>query len=160
MSLDALRRIVRALGTSARTAERTAGITGAQLHVLAQLSDASASSLNELAARTFTHQSTVSVVVDRLVRRGLVTRTRSAEDARRVVLALTPAGRGVLRRAPPPAQTQLIQALERLRAPQSRALALALGRVVRRMGLSDGPATMFFDEDNGRGAVTKRDTRR
>lgn len=148
-ALDALRRIVRALGISARTAERSAGVTGAQLFVLEQLHQAPAHSLNDLADRTFTHQSTVSVVVDRLVTRGLVTRERSTADARQVELTLTPAGRAALRRAPPPAQSRLIAALHALPARECRALADTLGRVVRQMKLTGGPPGMFFDEASG-----------
>jgi DNA-binding MarR family transcriptional regulator len=125
-ALDALRRIVRALGISARTAERSVGVTGAQLLVLQLLRDSPARSLNEVAEHTFTHQSTVSVVVDRLVTRGLVTRRRSTEDARRLVLTLTPAGHVALRRAPPPAQVQLIGALDALPTAARRALAQTL----------------------------------
>jgi DNA-binding MarR family transcriptional regulator len=60
--LNALRRIVRDLRLGARDAERSAGISGAQLFVLQALADERASSLNELADRTHTDQSSVSVV--------------------------------------------------------------------------------------------------
>jgi DNA-binding MarR family transcriptional regulator len=155
VALDALRRIVRALGISARTAERSAGVTGAQLFVLEQLREAPAHSLNDLADRTFTHQSTVSVVVDRLVSRGLVARSRSRADARQVELSLTPSGRAALRRAPPPAQTRLIAALHALPAAECRRLARTLGVVVRQMKLTGGPPGMFFDQPS-----EKRPTRR
>ena len=144
--LDALRRIVRALGISARTAEQSAGVTGAQLLVLEKLRDARAYSLNDLADRTFTHQSTVSVVVDRLVQRGLVARTRSADDARRVILALTPSGRTVLRRAPPPAQARLIEAIRVLPPSECRALGRGLMHIVEAMGLAEQPARLLFEE--------------
>jgi DNA-binding MarR family transcriptional regulator len=152
-ALEALRRIVRALGVSSRTSERSAGVTGAQLFVLQQLSEAAAHSLNDLADRTFTHQSTASVVVERLVSRGLVARTRSAADARRVELALTATGRAALRRAPPPAQSRLVAALHALSPRDCRALARVLGTVVRSMKLAGGPPGMFFEEPSGRTAA-------
>lgn len=145
-ALDALRRIVRALGISARTAERSVGVTGAQLLVLQLLRDAPARSLNELAMHTFTHQSTVSVVVDRLVTRGLVSRRRSRQDARRLQLTLTGAGREALRRSPPPAQAQMIAALQALPPRRRRDLAQSLETVVATMGLSLEPPGMLFDE--------------
>lgn len=150
MALDALRRIVRALGISARTAERSAGVTGAQLFVLQQLQEARAHSLNDLANRTFTHQSTVSVVADRLVSRGLVARTRSAADARQVELSLTPAGRAALRRAPAPVQSRLIAALDALPNRECLALGHTLGTLVRHMKLTGGPPGMFFDDPDGK----------
>ena len=60
--MDALRRVVRALRVSARTAERRFGISGAQLFVLERLAEASAPSVDDLAKRTLTHQSSVSLV--------------------------------------------------------------------------------------------------
>jgi DNA-binding MarR family transcriptional regulator len=156
-ALDSLRRIVRALGISARTAERSVGVTGAQLLVLRVLQALPAQSLNELAALTFTHQSTVSVVVDRLVTRGFVTRSRSATDGRRVVLTVTAAGGRALRRAPPPAQMRLIAAINALPPGHRRALAVALESVVDSMDLATQPAAMFFDESVGpRGARRPR----
>jgi DNA-binding MarR family transcriptional regulator len=149
-ALDALRRIVRALGVSSRTAEHTAGITGAQLLVLQRLSESPAHSLNDLAERTFTHQSTVSVVVDRLVARRFVKRERSKEDARKILLSLTSTGRTALRKAPPPAQTQLIDALRRLPRRQLRSIAEGLAATATTMGLAEvAPGLLFDDHDSG-----------
>src|SRR5258706_11797595 len=72
--MDGVRRLVQVLRESSRAARRRVGLSAAQLFVLHRLADAPALSLNELAARTFTHQSTVSVVVSRLVEQGLGSR--------------------------------------------------------------------------------------
>src|SRR5213595_876038 len=61
--LDAVRRIVRWLRVSSRAAERDVGLSAAQLFVLSRLNDEAAMSLNDLAQRTLTHQSSASVVV-------------------------------------------------------------------------------------------------
>jgi len=71
LALDSLRRIVRVLREAARLAERRFGLSGAQLFVLHKLAGASPMSLNELARRTHTHQSSVSTVVTRLVEQRL-----------------------------------------------------------------------------------------
>jgi DNA-binding MarR family transcriptional regulator len=76
-SMNAVRGIVRALRMNTRAIELKMGISLAQLFVLQQLADRPADSLNDLADRTATHQSSVSVVVRRLVQRGLVSRTPS-----------------------------------------------------------------------------------
>src|SRR5438034_4949060 len=92
--LDCVRRIVQTLRVSGRAAEQRVGLTGAQLFVLRQLAAAEGPlSVNELAERTFTHQSSVSVVVHKLETRGLVRRLRSPDDARRMQLSPTPAGK-------------------------------------------------------------------
>src|SRR5689334_15186059 len=91
-SMNAVRSIVRAQRINTRAVELKMGISLAQLFVLQQLADRPADSLNELAERTATHQSSVSVVVRRLVERGLVSRTASANDRRRIEIEVTPAG--------------------------------------------------------------------
>ena len=144
--LDALRRIVRELRLSARDAERAAGISGAQLFVLQALSRERASSLNDLAVRTLTDQSSVSVVVRHLVDRRLVTRREARDDARRVELCLTPAGRRMLARCPEPMQARLFGALGRMGGPELAALTSGLGALVREMGIENEAPRMFFEE--------------
>src|SRR5579884_2337837 len=119
-SMNAVRSIVRALRIITRAIELKMGISLAQLFVLQQLAEKPADSLNELAERTATHQSSVSVVVRRLVERGLVTRVASPADRRRVQIALTPAGDAVLRGAPPTVQSDLMHGMSRM-SPEQRA---------------------------------------
>ncbi len=152
--MDGLRRIVRDLRLSARDAERGAGISGAQLFVLQTLSESSAQSLNDLADRTLTDQSSVSVVVKRLVERKLVTRKPSEEDGRRVELALTSAGRRLLARCPEPTQARLVAALERLSPDELASLKAGIAALEREMGTS-GAARMFFDEEAPSGRSTR-----
>src|SRR5690348_4042205 len=108
--LDSIRRIVRTLRVASRASEKEVGLTGAQQFVLHHLAEATSLSVNDLADRTRTHQSSVSVVVQRLVDRGLVARERSGLDARRVELTLTPAARALLKKSPGAAQERLIEA--------------------------------------------------
>jgi DNA-binding MarR family transcriptional regulator len=148
--LDDLRRIVRVLRTASRQAEQRLGVTGAQLFVLKALDDEPRLSLTALALRTRTDQSTVSVVVKRLVARGLVDRVRAADDARRADLSLTRRGRTLLGTSPRAAQDGLITGLERLSAADRRALRKGLGALVVAMRLDDQPPVMFFEEEPSR----------
>src|SRR5437763_3677396 len=110
--LDSIRRLVRLLRVSDRQAQADLGISGAQLFVLTELGKTPSLSLNDLAARTRTDQSSVSVVVSRLVDAGLVTRDRATRDARRLVLNLTSTGRAMLRRAPSVAQERMLAVID------------------------------------------------
>jgi DNA-binding MarR family transcriptional regulator len=143
--LDDLRRIVRVLRQSSRASEQRLGVSGAQLFVLSALSDVAALSMNALAARTRTHQSTVSVVVKKLVHRGLVNRSASSADGRSVELMLTARGRKLLDKAPHAAQERLIEGIERLPTTERRVLARSLRRLVEAMSLSDEAPEMFFE---------------
>lgn len=146
--LEAVRRVVRELRLSGRRAEDAVGLSGAQLFVLQRLGDGACASLAELAARTMTDPSSVSVVVQRLVARGLVRRAPSAADARRRELALTARGRAVLGRAPELAQDRLIAALGGMSARDRGALSRGLDRMVTAMGVDgSGPAALFFESD-------------
>ena len=145
-ALDAIRRIISVLRRSSRLAESEVGIGGAQLFVLQQLATAPARSINELAERTYTHQSSVSVVVRRLVKQGLVERRPAPDDRRRRELRLTRAGQRLAGRAPVPAQTHLINGLRALSLSQLRTLGRLLDRVVRRMGAAGEPPAMLFTE--------------
>jgi DNA-binding MarR family transcriptional regulator len=127
--VDGFREINRTLRLSARGAEQRLGVSGAQLFVLQQLAESPAESLGDLAARTFTHHSSVSTVVARLVERGLVVREVSREDGRRVRLAASGRGRALLHKAPEAAQAQLIAALRRLPHATLATLARAMTAV-------------------------------
>lgn len=130
-SMNAIRSIVRALRINTRAIELKMGISLAQLFVLQQLAERSAASLNELAERTATHQSSVSVVVRRLVERGFVSRTASTTDKRRIEIELTPEGRRLLEGAPVTIQTQMMNAMQRLRPDDRGLLADLLERWLR-----------------------------
>jgi DNA-binding MarR family transcriptional regulator len=154
---DALRRITQAIRLSSSIVQDKLGITGAQLYVLQQLADQPGASLRELADRTLTDQSSVSVVVGRIVEAGYATRRTSPADRRRTELTLTAAGRQVLRRSPELAQTRLMVALRDLPASQLRVTAWVLERVARAVGPTNRPAPMFFEPTTrARGVAPRR----
>jgi len=146
-AMNAIRSIVRALRLNTRSIEGKLGISLAQLFVLQQLLDKPAESLNELAERTATHQSSVSVVVRRLVDRGLVTRLASTADRRRVQIALTPAGETMLRGAPPTVQSDLIHGMSRMTPQQRETLSELLETWVLASGIDLAASPMMFEDE-------------
>ena len=128
--LDALRSIVRELRLASREAEQRVGVHGAQLHALRQLADSASMSLTELAERTHTDISSVSVVVSRLVEQGLVARKSADDDRRRLSLGLTARGRSLLRRAPETGSSRLLRAGAHLSDREVRNLASGLEKLV------------------------------
>jgi DNA-binding MarR family transcriptional regulator len=157
--VNALRRIIQAIRLSSSVVHDTLGITGAQLFVLQQLAELPGASLRELADRTLTDQSSVSVVVSRLVAAGHVTRRLSAADARRTELTLTQTGRALLRRAPEPAQTRLVAALSATPVPRLRVTAGVLECVARALSPTSEPAPMFFEPPGKRRRAARQRTR-
>lgn len=155
--MDAVRHIVQSLRESARAAERHAGVSGAQLFVLHVLADSEPMTMNDLAARTHTHQSSVSTVVAALVERGLVKRVPSV-DRRQRRLSLSAAGRKLIARAPDAAQARLVLAIRRFQPARRRALATALTDLARAVDSVERVPAMFFEDRSGR--LVRRVTRR
>lgn len=147
--LDAIRLIVRALRVSSTATERRLGVSVAQLFVLQKLEEREGLSVNELARATLTHQSSVSVVVSKLVARRLVRRSVASGDRRKASLTLTPKGRALLSRAPESVQARLVRALEALGPVERSALAALLTKWVRAAAISVA-APPLFGEGTGR----------
>lgn len=146
--LDSIRRLVRLLRVSDRSAQSQLGISGAQLFVLRELGKTPGLSLNELAARTRTDQSSVSVVVGRLFDAGLISRQRDERDARRLILNLTPNGHTVADNAPRSAQERMLEAFDAMAPAARKRFADEFETIVSAVGAAeDGAAPMMFEDD-------------
>lgn len=148
--LDAFRNVVKGLRLADRADVKRYGLGSAQIFVLHQLGLKSLLSINELAELTATDQSSVSVVVNKLVAKGLVSCARSQDDARKVELMLTARGRKVLKRVAPTFQNSMIESLSQLPRARVRALAATLHDLVRIMGVENDHPPMFFEEESAR----------
>jgi DNA-binding MarR family transcriptional regulator len=145
--LDALRRLVRGLRLYARHCETHLGLSAAQLFALRKIHEQGTLSLQGLAAATLTDLSSVSVVAERLVTKGLLRRRRAPEDRRRVELSLSPAGLELIERSPDPLQERLLRSLRAMPAARRAALESDLGRLVRDAGLDAQSARLFFEDE-------------
>jgi DNA-binding MarR family transcriptional regulator len=134
-------------------------VSAAQLLVLQRLAEYPAPSVNDLAERTYTHQSTVSVVVSRLVRRGLVRRGRSGRDGRRTSLALTASGRALLDRAMNVSSGRLINALDSMSTARLRAMLSGLAHVVTALGTGTTPTDAHPTRAAGVGQLMRKRAR-
>ena len=146
--MDSIRAVVRALRLNTRAIEKQLGISLAQLWVLQILAERPADSLNELAMATATHQSSVSVVVRRLVERELATRTTAHQDKRRVRIELTEAGRALLVKAPPTVQVSLVAGIRRLPPERREQLATLMREWLTASGLDLSSTPPMLMEDD------------
>lgn len=143
--INSLRRLVNAMYSASRETQHAHGVTAAQLFVLSQVRRSPNVSIGALAELTMTHQSTVSVVVGRLVRRKLLEKRRAADDARRVELVLTPAGRNVVETSPEAFQLRLQRVLASFDEADRAAMSTGLSRLVAGIGADAVPSGMFFE---------------
>ena len=145
---DALRWIVRALRLAQGGGGRGTGLSAAQSFVLHALREHGALSVGELAERTATDPSSVSVVVRKLHEKGLVGKRTSSEDHRRWMVTLTAAGTRLAEQSPTPVQQVLMGRMAQLAPDQLHTLAQLLEQVAPPPeGLE--PAPMFFQKGSG-----------
>ncbi|MEO8561294.1 MAG: MarR family transcriptional regulator [bacterium] len=146
VSIDALRRILRALRLAESEIQSAVGLSAAQLFVLRALEDGHEASLSDLALRTMTDRSSVASVVVRLLDAGLVLRSVSHADRRRAAIVVTGKGRAVLARSPAPPTALLVAAMSALTARGRATLADQLVALTSAMGLDGEPAGLLFDD--------------
>jgi DNA-binding MarR family transcriptional regulator len=156
VSIDAFRRILRALRVAARKTELATGLSAAQVFVLAAVGKAPGCSLNDIAAATMTDRTSVAAIVDRLVKGKYVTRAQAKDDRRRASVAATPRGQRALSASAPPPTAILVDGLRALPASDRATLARCLTLLSERMGVADRPAGMLFADEPRAAARRKR----
>ena len=112
--------------------------------------------MTRLAEQTLTSLPAVSVVVSRLVERGLVRRKPSTRDGRSVVLDIAPAGKRALEGAPESPASRVVAALRRLPRGELLELSRHLERLVDELGISALEPQMLFEKDTGDAPVERR----
>ena len=106
-------------------------LTGPQIHVVACLATSGMPTpMAELAHRIAASAPTMTGIIDRLERQGLVTRVRDEEDRRVVLIALTEAGRQVFVTLREDATEKLTRLLGCLQAEERATLVHLIGRIV------------------------------
>ncbi len=98
--LSSIRRVVRAIELHSRLLMDKCGLTGPQLATLQALDRGEGVNAKDLATVLHVSQPTMSGILERLERAGLIARTRSDQDRRSVDVALTEKGHESLKSAP------------------------------------------------------------
>lgn len=105
--------------------EAGSGLTVSQADVVFTLGNTPGMTCGEIGERTLITKGTLTGVIDRLVRKGLVARTRGQQDARCVHVTLTAQGKALFERAFPRHVAALKQRFDQMdSARQDQAIAL------------------------------------
>ena len=112
---------------------RQVDLTGPQLTVLKMLEGLGDLSLSELSERIRAQNSTVTGIIDRMEREGLVLRARSTEDRRVVKIKLTDKGSKIARAIAVEPMEIFRGALESLSAGETRELLKILTKIAKRV---------------------------
>ncbi|AZU03806.1 MarR family transcriptional regulator [Glycocaulis alkaliphilus] len=139
--LIALRRIIRAVHLRSKKLEKETGLTAPQFIVLQALSRHGAMKPSALSREISLGQPTVTAILDRLKRAGLIERTASASDRRTCPAQITPAGLAVIETSPELLQTGFLKAFRKLPDWERHMLIGALQRVAELMDASDVDAS-------------------
>ncbi|HUW75125.1 MAG TPA: MarR family transcriptional regulator [Gallionella sp.] len=120
-----------------REVEQSCGVTGSQLWVMQEVANTPGIGVSVLAERLSIHQSTCSLLVEKLASRKLIIKERSDKDQRRVGLRLTDEATKLIRLAPSPAQGVLPEALWALSAESIQTLDKSLEKVIEQLQIRD-----------------------
>lgn len=120
-----------------RQIEATCNISGSQLWMLNELQKAPGIGVSDLAHRLSIHQTTCSQLIEKLVARGYVAKTRLVGDRRRVVLKITKTAASVLKEAPGPAEGLIPEALMGLSQASLESLMANLNELIEGLQLRD-----------------------
>lgn len=133
-----LGRVMGALVAAHDEALLSTGLTAYQAALLMNCASREANTPARLAALNGLDVSTITRMIDRLEKKGLLTRTRSLKDRRQVILRLTPQGRKVLRRAVPLAEQVAFRAWHGVTRTERQALRSLVYKILGNLGRTQG----------------------
>ncbi len=143
--LASLRRVIHATDLHSKHLSKTTGLTAPQILLLQAVNELEDATSGRLADAMSLSQATVTNILDRLEKRGLVSRERSTVDKRRVHVRLTSVGSEVLRDAPTPLQEQFARQFEALEDWEQMMIITALERVATMMDARHIDASPVLD---------------
>jgi MarR family transcriptional regulator, organic hydroperoxide resistance regulator len=146
-TVQALRRVFKAIQDYSQDVSDRLGITGPQLWALKTVFQTDGLSQTELSKKMYLHPSTVSGVVDRLENKGYVVRDRGIQDRRVIKVRLTAEGKNLAKKAPNPAQGKLIHGLRKLKKAELEIVHNSVQKLVEIVEAENVKATFFFDEE-------------
>ena len=135
--LIALRRIMRATDLQSQQLSRQSGLTVPQLLVMQAIAKEGSPSTSTLARHIVVSHATVTRIIDRLERDGIVTREKSSKDKRVVNVSLTDTGKSKLDAAPEPLQAEFLRKYRELESWEQQMLKSSLLRIATMMDAED-----------------------
>lgn len=135
--LISLRRIMRAADLHSQKLMKESGLTAPQLLVMQAIEKEGSPSTSTLARSIAVSQATMTRIIDRLERAGLVRRDKSNMDKRVVNISLTDTGRTKLESAPEPLQAEFLREYRKLDDWEQQMLKSSLLRIAKMMDAED-----------------------
>lgn len=127
--LLSVRKIMRAIDMHSSFLARQYGLTSPQLICLKRLSEEREMTPGGLAKEVHLSHATVTGIIARLERKGLVQRTRSTEDGRSYLIRLTDSGVSMIQSSPSMLQEQFLHELSKLADWEKTMILSSLQRI-------------------------------
>jgi len=135
--LVTLRQIIRATDMHSKQLVKRYGLTAPQLMVLKEIMADEDINIGKVAKKVSLSQATVTNIIDRLEARGMVTRERSSEDKRRVMVRVTDKTRDILKYNPSVLQEEFLNKFKQLEEWEQNLILSSIQRIAKMMGAED-----------------------
>lgn len=140
----ALRKIIQAIDMNSKKLVKRVGLTGPQLVILQEISNTGEVTAGEIARAVSLSQATVTGILERMEKRGLLSRRRNEHDKRRVMVNITATGKQVLEDAPPLMQEAFVDQFSSLQEWEQTMILSSLQRLVSIMDAKAIQAAPFL----------------
>ncbi|MDE1209929.1 MarR family winged helix-turn-helix transcriptional regulator [Vibrio aestuarianus] len=127
--LIAIRQIIRATDLHSKKINKDFGLTSPQLLLMREIKSSENVTIRQLSNNTNMSQATATSILDRLEKRGLITRQRDQQDKRKVHALLTTEGNQLLLNAPTLLQDNFIDQFQALSSWEQTLILSSLQRI-------------------------------
>jgi DNA-binding MarR family transcriptional regulator len=127
--LLSVRRIMRAIDMHSSYLARQYGLTSPQLICLKKLSSKEEMTPGRLAKEVHLSHATVTGIINRIEKKGLLQRTRSTQDGRSYLIRLTDSGLSMIKSSPSMLQDQFMHELSKLAEWEKTMILSSLQRI-------------------------------
>jgi DNA-binding MarR family transcriptional regulator len=139
-----LRKIIQAIDRNSKSLMRRVGLTMPQLIILHYICRQTEASVGVIAMNNSLSDATVTGILERLERRGLIAKRKSTSDRRRVLVKITETGKEMIKKAPPAMQEGFVNNFSKLDDWNQSMIYSALQQLADIMNVSSLPASPFF----------------
>ncbi len=140
----ALRKIIQAIDLNSKKLEKRVGLTGPQLVILQEIARGEEVTPGEIARAVSLSQATVTGILERMEKRGLIARQRSRQDKRCIMVRITVTGQKILEEAPPLMQEAFVERFSSLQEWEQTMILSALQRLVSILDAKSIKASPFL----------------
>jgi DNA-binding MarR family transcriptional regulator len=133
----AIRRLMQAGEHYTKELNKVYNVSAAQINCLIALYENGPLSPSQIARHVMVNSSTITGIIDRLEKKGLVQRLRVSQDRRVITVELTRNGKILAENAPPPIQHKIIDGLKKLSPNEIDDISLTLKRLIDMLDVQD-----------------------